>query len=160
MPVCTPRSTAPASPTVVVVQLETVWLRVAGGEEGLAEQEKQRKAAEQAAWQAKVVVADTAFHAGGPRVAKPGQLDRNRGILRDAPVKLALKKAHAGVPPVSMFLGEPRVDAGFGRSESPAMFMEPGVDFVSAVAKEKSALSQPGFTQSWWGSLHDAHLEP
>jgi hypothetical protein len=124
------------------------------------EQERQQKAQEVAAWKQRVVVADTTFHTGGPRRKRPGQLERLQNLLQGSPRKLALRKCNSDAPPVSMFLGEPPgLGRDPGRESHPQLFVDAGVDFRGAVAKAKSAVHRPGMTQSWWGSLHDKHLE-
>jgi hypothetical protein len=157
-----------------------------GGQEGAEAEEKARRAAALAEWRAKLIVSDPTFHAGGARTAHPGQLHRCRGILKGAPQKLALMQTHAPPAPVSMFLnsaagntgasgnsaGGPPGHGGYqGQQEgsssaledcwsSPQSWLVPGVDFARFLAKEKSAVAKPGFDQSWWGSLHDPHLQP
>lgn len=135
--------------------------RAAGGEAGRVEQERQQQAQEAAAWKQRVVVSDTTFHTRGLRRMRPGQLDRFQNLLQDPPQKLALRKCHAEAPLVSMFLGEPPGRGQCpGRESHPQLLVDSGVDFRGAVAKAKSAVHRPGMTQSWWGSLHDKHLEP
>lgn len=111
-------------------------------------------------WRNKVVVADPAFHTGGARLHKPGQVDRSRNMLRGPPQKLALQKTFVPPAPISMFLGEgdsalrSAMDtAGAGVTLESLKAREAG--FRNVLAKEKRAVHKPGLDQSWYASLRD-----
>jgi hypothetical protein len=138
-----------------------------GGEEGFAEEEKQRVEAEKAAWKAKIVVGDTTFRCSGKRAVKPSQVDRYKGILRDPPRKLAIKKCFPEPAPISMFLGAAGGGVGCGaagrfvgaQDESDERDgMKDRAKFVHLISKDKRYLYKPGLDQSWYGSLRDEHL--
>lgn len=131
-----------------------------GGEVGAAEQDQRRKEEEAREWQSKVVVADTAFHAGGARPHRPGQVDRGRPLLRGPPNKLALKKTFVPAAPISMFLGEgdsslpSAADAEVTRIAAEQLRAQEA-GFRNVLAKEKRDLHKIGLDQSWYASLRD-----
>lgn len=96
----------------------------AGTAVGVAQEAAAAKAAERAAWRARIVVDDAHFHVHGVTRAKPSQTDLQRTMLRDEPMKQSLKYnrqrtatasgiqfGHAPVPlasaPISIFTSEP-----------------------------------------------------
>eukprot|EP00892_Ulva_mutabilis_P005256 jgi/Ulvmu1/3101/UM015_0141.1 len=131
-----------------------------GGEDGMAEQERQLREAELKEWTSRVVVADTTFHTGGPRLPKPGQVDRSRSMLRGEAQKLALKKTYVPAAPISMFLEDSgsteQGPPGGGLSASRAEEWKAREDgFRHVLAKEKCAVHKPTLNQSWYGALRD-----
>lgn len=137
-----------------------VWVCADGGEDGVAEQERRHKEEEMQEWKSKVVVSDTAFHAGGARPHRPAQVDRGRTLLRGPPRKLALKKTFVPAAPISMFLGEggsslrtaAHAEVTGGALEQ-LKAREAG--FRNILAKEKRDLHKIGLNQSWYASLQD-----
>lgn len=140
--------------------MATTNVHADGGEDGMAEQERQLKEAKLREWMSKVVVDDTTFHTGGPRPHKPSQVDRSCNILRGKPHKLALKKTFVPPAPISMFLAEPiptQVATNAGIDEAQAAKWKAQEDgFRNLFAKEKRELHKPGLNQSWYASLRDA----
>jgi hypothetical protein len=110
-------------------------------------------------WKRHVVVEDTTFHAGGPRRAKPGQLERYRSMLHDEPKKLAFRMTHVPAAPMTIFNHEEVPNVKAGSCSSPGAERIHSQQFKSALPKEKCAIHKPGLDQSWYGSMHDAHLQ-
>lgn len=131
-----------------------------GGETGKAEQDKARVDAEQQAWRAKLVVEDAKFYVSGRSAAKPGQVERYRGLLHGPPKKLALRLCHPEDVPVSIWQSTGRCAArgASGGVEQPEKFTVPRRDFVTAVAKEKRAVHKPGLSQSWDADMRVARV--
>jgi hypothetical protein len=133
-----------------------------GGQDGLAAEEAAHLLAEQQLWDSKVVVDDVTFHTSAPVRTVPTQLDKIQNVLSDKPKKLSLLKTHVPAAPINMFLDEPADTAdprlAFVRTAHPELFTEKGVDFKRVLAMAKSNVYKPGMTSSWWGSLHDPHL--
>lgn len=132
-----------------------------GGEEGMAAEIEAVMLAEKQLWESKVVVEDINFHTSAPIRTMPTQLDRAKNVLFDEPKKLSLAKIHVPSAPISMFLDEPPVvnaQDAFVRQAHPELFTSKGVDFKRILASAKCSVHKPGMTSSWWGSLHDPHL--
>ena len=148
-----------------------------GGHQGAAAEEAARKAAAAAAWRAKLAVLDPVVHVGTCRAQRTA-LDRLHTMLADAPAKRSLKDAHlrAFDHPLSMFLGdgkysmgtamagslEPLAQAGTAQEleQGACAGVKHGHAFATALRKQPCALHKPGSDQSWYGSMHDVHLQP
>jgi hypothetical protein len=123
---------------------------------GAEKEDQSRKDAEIAEWKGKLVVSDPIFRSGGPRVRKPAQVDKFRGVLRGPALKKSMVHANVATPPISMFLGEKRNEAM--QSMERGRVLEPGVDFKRMISNSKSALAKHGVSQSWYGELRDKNL--
>ena len=131
--------------------------------EGAALEEAERIAKELKDWRSKVIVDDECFFATFPVRNVPSQIDKHKNLLEGDPKKLAFVRTHVPQHPISMFLAEPATDddpaTAFVRQTRPELWTERGTDFKSVLPKTKCQLYAPGLTQSWWGSLHDPHLQ-
>lgn len=113
------------------------------------------------------MVADATVHVDTHRAQRPAQLDQLRGLLADPPTKCSIKAAHMRSfdAPLSIFLGESAKDSasgvGFsskqaGRASGAVTHEQP---FKATVHKERCLVHKPGLDQSWYGAMHDAHLQ-
>lgn len=87
------------------------------------------------------------------------QVERYKGLLADEPKKLALKKAYVPQAPMSMFNHEEKLNVEQSATEAAGTMHSTA--FRSVLGKDKRAVHKlnPKLDQSWYGSLHDAHLQ-
>jgi len=129
---------------------------------GRAKEEADIKAAEKAAWAAKVVGKTPVMHVTIPsRGDLPAQTDRVKHLLVDPPAKKGFKLAHVPPAPYSMYKGDPYVSAHAATITRDARF-DPAAsmgasDFVHVVAKNKSQTTRKGQSQAYTAALHDPY---
>jgi hypothetical protein len=83
-------------------------------------------------------------------------MEKYTSLLVGDAKKLAIKKAHVPPAPISMFSHEERTAVQSTCKKGPTMHVAP---FHSVLGKDKSPVHKPMLDQSWYGSLHDAHLQ-
>lgn len=88
------------------------------------------------------------------------QLEKYKSLLAGDAKKLALKKTHVPPAPMSMFRHEDTGSTVAACAEaedvSGPLHDQP---FRRLLGKDKRAVHKPMLDQSWYGSLHDAHLQ-
>ena len=91
------------------------------------------------------------------------QLEKYKSLLAGDAKKLALKKTHVPPAPMSIFRhgdGDggtgSTVAAGADAEDVTGLHDQP---FRRLLGKDKRAVHKPMLDQSWYGSLHDAHLQ-
>lgn len=113
------------------------------------------RAREQQLWKSKVVVDNVNFRSIVPSSGKGNQVDKVRGILKDEPRTLALKKTHVRPAPVSMQLQMrwKQPAQGFQRTDDPDQMYDG--DFARFVGRQTTQVNKVWTTRDGAGAEQD-----